>query len=527
MKSKNFPWELVVLSVIFVFLNVWTIKDGHNWGGDFSQYIRHAQNIVEHKSYSWSYDLEQKSISPPGFPLILAPFLKIFGLNFPGLKSLNVFFWLLFVWCFYPLMRRSCGKDLALLGAAILLTSPHFFIFKQNVLSDIPFLFFTTAGLLAWTEFAEHREEYSFRQHKWLLTAALFFTGYATLVRWAGFVLFFLAGIYFLFSRRERKVCWPILGALALTVLIQRIFESSYGYHVAEIQRPFTEWLMMSFDHTWSLLVAVLSIFFPIRTRLTEFLFANLTVVLVLGVALALPVVVGIFIQKFCKRSFSFLEHFSFFYLLALWFWYIPGGTGRYALPIIGPLLIFFSQVVRQGVEWLRNRWGQVFKISGEYAVKVLFAGLILHNVISVTLVFSFDDDLIYQPTVKEMTAWVKHNTSEQDRFLFREPRVFGLLTGRRGTSFDSYDFSGDLNQRLKQFSVNYIVFEKMNFHLEDERFNTEMLSRDFLGGKKHEFGVWGTDLFRQQIDPKQFAAEQVWENQGFRIMKITPVSRR
>ncbi len=53
--SKN-TWTLVVFILLFFILNVSTIKDGHNWGGDFSQYITHAKNIAEGENYSKSYD---------------------------------------------------------------------------------------------------------------------------------------------------------------------------------------------------------------------------------------------------------------------------------------------------------------------------------------------------------------------------------------------------------------------------------------------------------------------------------------
>ena len=132
---------------MFIILNIWTLKDGHNWGGDFSQYIIHARNILEHREYSFSYNLDRDIAYPPGLPLVLAPLINYFGIDFRVLKLPNIFFWLFYVLALYLLMKNRFDKESALLGALVFLFSPYFFWFKQNVISDIPFLFFATISL--------------------------------------------------------------------------------------------------------------------------------------------------------------------------------------------------------------------------------------------------------------------------------------------------------------------------------------------------------------------------------------------
>ena len=55
----------VILSLcLFYFL---TIRDGHNWGGDFSMYIHHAKNIVDGTKYQdtgYIYNPSYPSLSP-------------------------------------------------------------------------------------------------------------------------------------------------------------------------------------------------------------------------------------------------------------------------------------------------------------------------------------------------------------------------------------------------------------------------------------------------------------------------------
>jgi len=112
LKNNNPVKSFLIFSVLFLILNIWTIKDGHNWGGDFSQYILHARNILESRAYSFSYNLDRDIAYPPGLPITLTPLIKCFGTNFRILKVPNVFFWLLYVLFLYLLMRRrfkDCG----------------------------------------------------------------------------------------------------------------------------------------------------------------------------------------------------------------------------------------------------------------------------------------------------------------------------------------------------------------------------------------------------------------------------------
>jgi len=53
------------------FIYITTIREGHNWGGDFSMYIHHAKNIAEGKSYQdtgYLYNPLNPSIGPKTYP---------------------------------------------------------------------------------------------------------------------------------------------------------------------------------------------------------------------------------------------------------------------------------------------------------------------------------------------------------------------------------------------------------------------------------------------------------------------------
>jgi len=90
-----------------------TIREGHVWGDDFSLYIRHAQNIVRGEPYAESgyiYNpqnpLVGPKIYPPGFPLLLAPVVGVFGLELRPMKILVIAFFVGSLLVMIPLFRR-------------------------------------------------------------------------------------------------------------------------------------------------------------------------------------------------------------------------------------------------------------------------------------------------------------------------------------------------------------------------------------------------------------------------------------
>src|SRR5262249_7287802 len=144
------------------------VHNGHNWGDDFAQYIEQAKAINDHSLDSY-LQINSNAMAhsdytigpylyPNGFPLLLAPVYRLFGLNFIALK----------VWCalfflgslvLLPLVfgkRVQKGAHLVAVVALIGL-SPNFLRFSDQVLSDFPFLFFNVLSV----ELIEKDESYT------------------------------------------------------------------------------------------------------------------------------------------------------------------------------------------------------------------------------------------------------------------------------------------------------------------------------------------------------------------------------
>ena len=88
-------WFVIVAMVIFYSV---TIREGHNWNGDFAQFVHHAKNISEGNSYQEIHYIinPYNWLSPinysPVFPALLAPIYFLFGLNLTAMKLMMIAF---------------------------------------------------------------------------------------------------------------------------------------------------------------------------------------------------------------------------------------------------------------------------------------------------------------------------------------------------------------------------------------------------------------------------------------------------
>ena len=84
---------LPVFCIPLFFLNIY---DVHSWGDDFAQYIREALNIATGKPYylsNYIYNPYNPTYAPPqyppGFPFMLAPIVKIWGVSIRAMCYFN------------------------------------------------------------------------------------------------------------------------------------------------------------------------------------------------------------------------------------------------------------------------------------------------------------------------------------------------------------------------------------------------------------------------------------------------------
>ncbi|MEC8858915.1 MAG: hypothetical protein VYE29_02820 [Pseudomonadota bacterium] len=139
-------------------LQVALLTPGHNWGGDFSAYIMQAISIVEGTTPEFvarnqfamenSYTPAGPVTYPWGFPLLLAPVYAVFQLDLLAFKLLEAVIYQVFlVVLWFGLAGRLSRRERFFI-LAIFAFNPFLLRFANHILSDIPFLLFSTLALV-------------------------------------------------------------------------------------------------------------------------------------------------------------------------------------------------------------------------------------------------------------------------------------------------------------------------------------------------------------------------------------------
>jgi len=161
--SKVGLWAIGCIFISFV-LFFTALRDGHDWGGDFAQYILHAQALLNGQAYSpppgyihnpylpWA-----TQTYPPLFPLCIAGILALSGLNFIAMKALVVVFFLIVLYTYWRLLLASMPAKIALGALAFLAFSPYMLKFSNKLLTDIPYIAFSLFVILAAERFFKEK----------------------------------------------------------------------------------------------------------------------------------------------------------------------------------------------------------------------------------------------------------------------------------------------------------------------------------------------------------------------------------
>lgn len=180
---------VILLLVPLFFLN---IRDSHDWGDDFAQYILQAKNLAEGKLqtegayiFNPDYPFYAPPIYPVGYPLLLAPVYALFGNDLIAFNYFQTFLLFLFGVAMFFFLRKFMEQLPALLLTLIAVYNPWMLEFKANVLSDLAFGLFILLSSMAYLSF---KEKMSWRIA--LITG--FLTCFTILIKPAGIML--LAG---------------------------------------------------------------------------------------------------------------------------------------------------------------------------------------------------------------------------------------------------------------------------------------------------------------------------------------------
>lgn len=203
LKSKIFYF--IALSFIFFMVYPYIFNSKIFLGGDNANYFSLAKGIASDFTYSSANDPIPSPANhfPPGYPFLLALFIKMGVSTMYGLKIVNGLFLLGISFLTYLISLRLTKQHIfaGLIAVAILLNA-HILEYSSIVMSEIPFVFFLLLGLLFFMKFVD--SDYKIKS--------------------VAFVLTVCASIFLVYLRTQGIA---VIGAFLFYLLINKKFKAS------------------------------------------------------------------------------------------------------------------------------------------------------------------------------------------------------------------------------------------------------------------------------------------------------------
>lgn len=409
---------LLLLSVgLFYFF---TFRQGHIWIGDFAQYLQHASHLAHGEPYALSGVVVSKlvvpppypSAYPPVFPMVLAPFQARFGLDLERFKLLNLVFFIPALYFMGRLFARRLEPASLLTVLALVALNPHCWQMKDAILSDIPFIFFTYAALLAVHYSSEAEAGSRWGRFGFLAAGFLAYLSFAT--RTAGIAVLPAAILHDLIRTRWVKAATvkaTLVVAVPVTVAQLVLLPGGAGY---------LTWIG---EADWR--VYLFSLMMRLRNFVGLFGAENSTRLSTAVAALAGMALLILFIRRLIKEP-DLIDIFFGLYLMVLLVY--PGGTLRYLVPVLPIILLYLFE----GIDLL---------FAGGRLLPVARAALCLALLLSYATGYARTDlraihDGVTSPEVQDLFAYIRETTGEDEVIVFIQPRILNLYTGRKSAPY-------------------------------------------------------------------------------------------
>jgi hypothetical protein len=417
---------LSIIVLISLIIGASTLTRGHQWGDDFAWYIVQAKSILRGTTDEFmqqSAFTNQQSTThlgplayPWGYPLLLAPVYAVKGISPLALKLPALVFFAGFLVCLYLLVRDRLTQTESLLIVALFAFNPLLLQFLDQILSDIPFLFFSTLSLLLMTR-AGNRSIL----HYVLIGAAIFFT---TFMRVTGILLlgcFLIIEFFRLLRNRNDRgtaleiikgssiVCFAFILLWVTNLLLFPSGGESYVSQYAGLIETARAGVPAYFN--------VFSYFFG-DTQVWKYLYYFVFIFFLLGA------------WNRWRQEPIFILFFILWIVVHITYPYFQGP--RYVFPLL-PIFIYFAF---QGMKSLIGKLPQNYHSRGQavlYGFWILIAGIFLSQSSLAAYANLRNDRGIngpFDPYSTEVYTYIKEKTPPESVVIFFKPRVMVMMTG-------------------------------------------------------------------------------------------------
>lgn len=489
--KNNFERKLcLILCFLFClplfFINV---KNSHDWGDDFAQYLLQAKNIVEKKPQietGYLYNEALSVVAPPaypaGFPLMLAPVFAWKGNSIKAFSYLvTSLLFLLCITLFIFLTRYFSGLS-SLLLVFIFAYNPWTLGSKLEILSDIPFALFLLFATLMYL-----KSKNSIIQS--LLTGIA--CGILISIRGVGLVFltaFLLHNAYLFFKLiKTRKAVQShaerffvtVGAALAVFFLLNSVLVDVPAgkflqfYASAYKDNAVGDVMVKNLNHY----VAVFEAYFDPPVKKWSFVpFVSKSFALVL-------LLIGMLYSLLHKRS--FIDLLTWSYILLFIFYPYSFGGFRFILPIF-PFLVYYMVI---GMKQIK------INIPLNRKVLVLIGGLFVLLQYRPAVIKLIEERRVVlhgpqESSSKEVFQYIKENIPEHSIIVFTKPKALALYTNRKTFSTVYGQTAEDVNSMLNRLRAEYLLLNN------DDDMHDQSLENYILKYPNSIQLIWKNDKF-------------------------------
>ena len=435
MQSKKIILGGLLLGMLLFVYKMGWIASYVGWFEDDARYILLAKALLAGKGY---VNLEQPGEPahmrwPPGFPLLLTPFVALWENDYNQLKWVNTVLTSINVLMCHYLFREKLPALFIGSLLVLLATNKFIFLYSSTVMSD-PFFMFLSLTFMIFLSLYETRKNI----WKALLIGIILMASIS--VRVAGFILFlplFLMGLKY-------KDFLLIIGGTFPTIFLvitPLFYNWSQWSSAFPVTNPFAFDFKVFIANAGYYLQTIISSLYGDLTKQISIHALQWVAWLVL-----IPLAIGAIMH--CKKWKDGWVWYAFLYFVSITFWW--SQDPRLLLPLL-PFLYYFSF---QGFLCL-------FKLKNKLVCVIITAFLIFAGINNMLNYFS---EIAYTPHIMNtpnhtVFAWLKKYSDPEDVIYTAAPGRTYLFTDRKALAFAELPHRFQMLGYIFNKNIHYLYF--------------------------------------------------------------------
>ncbi|HMQ08308.1 MAG TPA: glycosyltransferase family 39 protein [Saprospiraceae bacterium] len=466
--------SILTLSFIFATIYLTIFDEKVDLNGDNLNYYYLAKNVSERGIYSLYYDHLQKPHGhfPPGYPFLLSIFMKISqSVNF--IKAINGFLLLASSITLYFTFRRfGLGKFIAFTGAFMVLYNASFLSFSTIMMSEIPFVFFSTFTIYL-ISISDFNKPF-YKNPTYIIAVILLY--YTFLIRSQGIALLPGVILFLILTRRWVYILGTIVvfGIVSIPWNIRNSLAGGGSSYLNQLLMKNPYWVEEGRVSMTDLLSRVINNSQRyIDKELPVSIVNNLQVVYSgegyvqwtywwIGLIIIILTVIGLIAIK-NNRSMLFGYIAGTFGVLLLWpdVWF----SNRFILPIIPFIAVAVIHGIKVCMELLM-KW--TFKQNPGFNTLLLVPLIVFLNKDGVENLKIKAQQKTYPPAYQNyfnLANWAKNNLNPDNTVIIaRKPELFHHFSAIHTASFSRTPDESALLDGLKRVGATHVVVDQLGY---------------------------------------------------------------